>query len=538
MSETAGPGSDAHAPPMTRQRVVMLVNNPCTNDSRVIREAEALAAGGHDVTVLCRLAPGLDTEQTVNGVVYRRLSGLVEPWVSSVDRQQAWHATQRARKAWHHDLGTRLELRLLSILAYACTWRRNVGKLPPNPPTTDAATSAEPAESAGSAYPETSKLDAAPANEDDTPSPSVDLRSKLAKIRYLPAFVFSRAYRVLRNGVRRLRKALQPLVLYLRRLVIPIVLFEDVDVAMSRTLNDLKPTVIHAHDLVTLPTAARIARRLKTQLVYDSHELELHRNAPYSAIAQWWRARMESRHIVEADLVITVSDSIADHLAQQYQIPRPLVVLNAPSFDVQAHEHTTVSLRTQLGLSNEVPLAVYVGRVTFGRGVEFCVQALAHHPELHVATVGPREAATENRLNTLAEKLGVTSRLHLVDPVPPNTVVPFIRDADVSLLPIQNVCLSYYYCMPNKLLESVTGGVPVAVANLIELRNFVEKNRCGVVMDETNPVEIAQAIRRICDDRASYCLDDTQINAMKQKYSWETQARTLLAHYPLSVTFQ
>jgi len=509
MTEPARPrdGAAPEARP-ARERVAMLVNNPCTNDSRVIREAEALAAAGHQVTVLARQAPALATEETVNGVTYLRTAGVVEPWLPTRRRQAAWRAALRERRRL--DPG-RPALTPLALLAYACTWRR-AGAAP--------AKSAVLPASAAPAVPAASAADTATAAPAAT-APPADAAAGAA------------SPRAGRPGgpLGLLRKALRRPWSYAQRAVTPVIVFEDLDLAMAAPLDALRPTVVHAHDLLTLPTAARAARRLGARLVYDSHELELHRNAPYSALGQWWRARMERRHIGSADLVITVSDSIADHLAAQYRIPRPLVVLNAPSFDRQAGS-SAPTLRARLELEPATPLAVYVGRVTFGRGLEFCVRALLHDPALHIAAVGPREDATQQRLRRLAAELGVESRFHLVDPVPPETVVPFIRDADVSLLPIQNVCLSYYYCMPNKLLESVMGGLPVAVADLVELRRFVERNRCGVVMDETDPASIARAIRRICDDRAAYRLDEAQIDAVKRRYSWETQARGLLAHYP------
>jgi glycosyltransferase involved in cell wall biosynthesis len=110
-------------------------------------------------------------------------------------------------------------------------------------------------------------------------------------------------------------------------------------------------------------------------------------------------------------------------------------------------------------------------------------------------------------------------------------VVGYIATSDVSLLPLQNVCLSYYYCMPNKLLESVFAGVPVAVANLLELRRFVEANQCGLVMDETRPDSIAQAIKRIVEDRERYLLSSTHYVMITDLYGWQSQATHLQSLY-------
>ena len=96
---------------------------------------------------------------------------------------------------------------------------------------------------------------------------------------------------------------------------------------------------------------------------------------------------------------------------------------------------------------------------------------------------------------------------------------------------IQNVCLSYYFCFPNKLLESVLAGVPVAVANLPELRAFVEGHGVGVVMDETDSQSIAGAIRTVLTDPGKYRPSLEKILEIQENYGWPRQAGRLLGLY-------
>src|SRR5262245_43672591 len=51
-------------------RVVMLVQNDWKHDSRVVREAECLALGGHVVDVICRRATDKAITEHQNGVTY------------------------------------------------------------------------------------------------------------------------------------------------------------------------------------------------------------------------------------------------------------------------------------------------------------------------------------------------------------------------------------------------------------------------------------------------------------------------------------
>jgi len=54
-------------------RVCMRVNNEYTNDPRVRREAEALAAAGYDISVVADARPGMPERETLEGVKVRRI---------------------------------------------------------------------------------------------------------------------------------------------------------------------------------------------------------------------------------------------------------------------------------------------------------------------------------------------------------------------------------------------------------------------------------------------------------------------------------
>ncbi len=290
-----------------------------------------------------------------------------------------------------------------------------------------------------------------------------------------------------------------------------------------------KPDIVHAHDLVTLLAGARIAKQTGAKLIYDSHELETGRNARYAAYEKWLRARYERALIAKTDAVITVSDSIADYLAKLYNIERPVVVLNAP--DSEAGAASGDHVRQRLGLSADIPLAIYVGSVTINRGLENAVRALPHAPLLHLAAVGPRSGPVAALLLCEAAALGVSDRFHLIDPVPHNEVTSFIRSADVSLILIQDVCLSYRFCFPNKLLESIVAGVPVLAAKLVELERIIVKTNAGLTVDQTDPIAIAKGAMEIAQNRHRYAPDTATIGMIQDTYSWARQSEVLLALY-------
>ncbi len=446
-------------------RIAMLINNPCENDARVIREARALSDAGHEVFILAVWAAGLARKEVRDGVTYLRYT-------------LPWHAGQRAA----------------------------------------------------------ARAEASPQSAPATPAPEVADQAVAAPARppFLQralAFGLHLALRYPRAAIRRTRAAGQKLARHalLKGLTPSGLALARYARIFHQPLQDLQPDVVHAHEMATLLGGWRYTRNHPAALIYDSHELELGRNGFFSAWEKKLRASAEKFLIKRTDAVITVCDSIADYLARHYAIPRPTVVLNSP--DDHPAQSSQTDIRQALGLDIATPLAVYVGKVTFNRGIEYGVEALAEYPELHLALVGPRDERVTARLRDQAIALQVSDRLHVVDPVPHEQVVSFIQSADVSLVLIQPVCLSYEYCFPNKLLESILGGVPVLASRLIELERLVTETGAGLLVPPADAAAITASIRQIVANPQAMRASAATIEHTRKKYGWPAQASRLLALY-------
>jgi glycosyltransferase involved in cell wall biosynthesis len=529
------------------------------NDSRVIKSAEALVDVGHRVTVLCRQFGELPEREERNGVQYHRVEPVPRDWVHLKGRIRAALMGRNSSVRFHNppesahqnsrstaNPVTVAESDRANTNSASTEQGRHAATIAVTDPTDTRQQKDESIAAVGRAENASERQAEAIARRAGRklPDPVKQAVKPLLRRAKRTARVEKRVTRRLAGSVKRaakrfagiakrtIKRATRSVRRGGKRILIVVYWFSEADefgTAARHHIAELALDAIHAHDLTTLPAGGQAAARAGAWLVYDSHELEMHRNSRYPWFVRLRRRMLERKYIRRADAVVTVSESIADHLRTDYRIPRPTVVMNAPLFDANVIPATTV--RQDLSLGADDKLCVYVGNVTVNRGLEHVVRALALLPELHFATVGPRRPATEAELLELAVDLGVRDRLHLIDPVAPNEVVGYIATADASVLPIQNVCLSYYYCMPNKLLESVFAGVPVAVANLLEMRRFVEANRCGVIMDEADPKAIAQAIEQVITGRAQYVLSREDRATLAEQYGWPTQAGHLQSLY-------
>lgn len=294
----------------------------------------------------------------------------------------------------------------------------------------------------------------------------------------------------------------------------------------------LAPTAIHANDLISLPAATRIADRTGAAVVYDVHDLYLFDHKDRSRLALWHGERTERRNIRRADAVITVSDSMADHLQRYYGIARPTVVMNAPDIRVwDEAESGRRSLRDEIGVDPETPLGVFTGQRHLSRGVESLARALDHVPGLHLALVGFGNADGDAQLAGIAEDGRFAERLHILPPVPHDMVTAYIASADFAIIPQYDPCLNIQYSMPHKLFEAVFAGLPVAVADMPEMRGFVENTRTGLIMDTGSVDDIARVMGRMAKERHGLRLGDDRVEALKEQYGWPAQAKKLVDLY-------
>jgi glycosyltransferase involved in cell wall biosynthesis len=93
-------------------KVAMLVLNPCVNDARVIKAAEALNKGGHEVVIYCVAKTGLKQTESVNGVRIIRVN-LLPTFLrrgSAINTKRSYFAKEGESKSVFRTLKLKLGL--------------------------------------------------------------------------------------------------------------------------------------------------------------------------------------------------------------------------------------------------------------------------------------------------------------------------------------------------------------------------------------------------------------------------------------------
>lgn len=300
----------------------------------------------------------------------------------------------------------------------------------------------------------------------------------------------------------------------------------------AKRIDDLgPPKVVHSHDIYTLTAGVMLAKKWGAKLAYDAHEYEPERAPPLADKLKADLASFEDRCIARADALVTVSNSILG----LYQGRAPdldiNLIQNCPEHRYE-QDVPVQGLRERIGLDPDTPLAVFIGLPTLGpRGLQVTLDAMLICSDLHLAVIGPRWKAQDAELVAATVEMGLSDRVHLLDPVKPDQVVSAIGDADISICLIQNVSLSYRYSMPNKLFEALVAGVPTIVSDLPDMGDFIRKHNTGLVVNETDPTAVADAIQKILADRSDYSPSGEARAALELECTWEGQERVLLGLY-------
>lgn len=280
---------------------------------------------------------------------------------------------------------------------------------------------------------------------------------------------------------------------------------------------------LNCHSLPVLPLSVLLKMWKRCKLVYDTHELETETHAGKGLrknLAKW----VERVFIRQVDSVCVVNRSIAAWYQESYGLPHVWVVHNLPHRMTSAPQRTGL-LRSAIGLrSPQTLLFIYQGLLSPGRGIEMLLDAFAGiRGDRHLVCMG------YGPLEESVRKAGqLHANIHFMSAVAPDLVKEYTVDADVGLALIENTCLSYYLCAPNKLYEYAACGVAAVVSDFPEMSRFVDSYDCGwKVKPEVG------AFRRLVESIDAESLKTKRFNAALagKEYCWENEERELLSMY-------
>ena len=287
---------------------------------------------------------------------------------------------------------------------------------------------------------------------------------------------------------------------------------------------------IHCHDLPTLPVGLGLRDRLSpgAKVIYGAHEL-----FPYQShvpgFQRYWSG-IETAAIRRADLVITVNESLARRLGEQYGIETPAVIYNSYGSMPERAPLSRAEFLAHFGAPEGAFAVLLQGGLSDDRNLLNLVKAFGRlDPSTALLLLGGGPMA--GRLRRLCRRRGIAN-VFFGDWLPQEDLLRYVRHADLGVIPYTDSrLLNNRYCTPNKLFEFIEAQVPICAADLPELRRIIRGQGIGDVY----PMESVRDIARAVADGRARCergeFTRAARRAARETFAWERQGRNLLALY-------
>ena len=265
---------------------------------------------------------------------------------------------------------------------------------------------------------------------------------------------------------------------------------------LIRLMLRIRPTLVNASTpkaglLVTLVSwLTRVPIR-----VYTLRGLRLETVNSHSALYRllWMMEWLTCRF---ATVVVCVSPSLRLRaIALGVVSPTRCVVLGAGSsngvdldrFRPARHEAERLQLRQSLGLSHDIPIIGFVGRLTEDKGITDLItlfERLTKRGNMHLVLVGDVESNNplpEQTMKTIAKRADIAVTGWVSDPS------PYFRIFDLLVFPSRREGFS------NAVLEAAASGVPAVATRATGTVDAVQHGVTGLIVD-TTPEAIETAI--------------------------------------------
>lgn len=272
-------------------------------------------------------------------------------------------------------------------------------------------------------------------------------------------------------------------------------------------------TILHANDLDALLPNYILAEKLRIPLVFDSHEIFSEMPAIQGRMSQKIWRYLEKKLVPKQNFMVTASTGYAGWFKKKYGVD-PIVIQNSPR-----------KLEPRQDIPDNKPkIILYQGAINPFRGIDKAILAMKHLENVifKIAGDGPMKMEYE----TLVSKENLQHKVEFLGKLLPEDLRKVTLTADCGMSIEENGGESYYYSLPNKVLDSIQARVPVILSNLPEMQNIKRQFDIGEIISSHQPEDIAKAIQIVLNKgRRNYL---PELEKAAGLFCWENEEVKLL----------
>jgi glycosyltransferase involved in cell wall biosynthesis len=234
--------------------------------------------------------------------------------------------------------------------------------------------------------------------------------------------------------------------------------------------------------------------------------------------------RLVERRTLAGAAALHVTTALEGEEARRLGVPLPplAVVPNGVELNGTGEQAPAGELPPAVqALLSGPPFVLFLGRVSWKKGLDRLIAALPHAPGAVLAVAGNDEEGYRPALERLAAERGVAGRVVFLGEVHGGTKRALLRGAGVLAL------TSYSENFGNVVVEAMAAGLPVVVTPEVGLAEAVRESGCGVVV-EGAPERLGEALRAVlADPEAARAMGRRGAAAAAERFAWPAVAREM-----------
>ena len=237
--------------------------------------------------------------------------------------------------------------------------------------------------------------------------------------------------------------------------------------------------LIHANNLQCGLVGLNITKHFKSELIYDAHEIEFHRNRKNGFLRVIYDILLEKKVIVAAERIIVVNKPIKELYIDIYNIkPSKITIVDNNHFQ----PYMNYALDNFSGMKDIV--IVYIGGGILGRKLE----------DLALQS-NDKAVPVYGFFMSDIPKVAYEFKWHIGSKDYIDEFLELVKSKKaVMWCCTDDVCLSYRLSLPNKFFQAMAVGIPVIAYKDTYLAEIVSKYTLGYIYNDENFQEIVDSL--------------------------------------------
>jgi glycosyltransferase involved in cell wall biosynthesis len=307
------------------------------------------------------------------------------------------------------------------------------------------------------------------------------------------------------------------------------------DLRVRQLLEDWRPggepTILHAHDWLSLDSARELKYEYKLPMVATIHATEHGRHGGIHTTTQRYIHDQEYWLTYEAWRVIVCSEFMKGTVSKIFDVPDDKIDIiyngvNAARFNFEWPDEERAAQRAKIALPGE-KVVMYVGRFVREKGIQVLLNAasvvLAQQPDTKFVIVG---GGHRERFEHFVRWTGLEDKILFTGFMSGRNLHQMYRCADVAVFP------SLYEPFGIVALEAMAAGCAVVTSDAGGLKEVVLHDKTGTTTFAGDPTSLAWGIlHALGDAERAAKLKAAAAGRLVADFAWPNLAEQTIAVY-------